>query len=55
MDYKFDFNKFIHSKRMKQKDAELLKNSQKVNTESAEFKEGVKEALREILNLDANL
>lgn len=101
MDYKFDFNKFIHRKRMKQKDAatmvgvsmgligtwasgkalpsyekvvkliecgisaqelfgeelaaELLKNSQKVNPESAEFKEGVKEALREILNLDANL
>ena len=55
MDYKFDFNKFIHRKRMKQKDAELLKNSQKVNPERAEFKDGVKEALREILNLDANL
>lgn len=55
MDYKFDFNKFIHRKRMKKKDAELFKNSQKVNPERAEFKEGVKEALREILNLDANL
>ena len=55
MDYKFYFNKFIHRKRMNQKDAELLKNSQNVNPERAEFKEVVKEALREILNLDANL
>ena len=42
MDYKFDFNKFIHRKRMKQKDTELLKNSQNVNPERDEFKDGVK-------------
>lgn len=100
MDAKFEFNRFLHRKNLKQKDAaamigasmgligtwasgkavpsyekiakliecgisaqelfgeevaaELMKNSQTVNPNNANFKEGVKEVLKEMLNLNSN-